>query len=403
MNRFIFLSLVTVNIACDDSKDTDNNLQMVEASEISTSDFTAAGKTKIEKNDVYSDLRSFKEHKIPSGMSMSGLSLHSESSKFSPLELVNGFTSTTLSVLNSSKSSPDSFALTDNSADMGKCIMDFLMDKMVINSSGEDLVLKMTADLSECAGSYFEKMFGDQLNIDDVSAVASAYSKSICPGADFSSLDGKTVKEMMETIVANKGKNTGITSACGDAENAPSIVRKFSMNLKFSASKDSKYIKMNLLTKDALMSSEGGMCEFSISDQTIAAKNCQYKELKVTENITSDGTTVESELFSADLSKIKGKIGGKYFNDGGIPVSYNGWDGKITLSPADRGRFELSNGEQSAKGSLINGDTSYTYNPVERLPREEPHEEKKTTVSLKQATGTTLHYVYSDAGYQSGL
>lgn len=322
--------------SCAEDDDSSDSAGIVSADAIATSDFDEGDLTPVLAKDLADEIKSLKVHKNR------GYSSQQTAAMF-------------LTTAKSFVPGCEDVTITDD----------------VITAKGPDISFHMNIDFSACLEAQFEKS-GMFKSIDRSSAYVNGYYESSCPGADYSTFDGKTVSTLLlgaEDGVADPESATACLkgSAVFSSLSKLALSTDFAATLTDEAAAKAKVASLAVAIREieATMGDDGLPCRFVGSEGTTTVENCSYKKRKTTDG--SDGSH-EVILTKAEITGMEGNASNRYLTEGELPLRVNEWSGAITLDGTASPGWTLSNGSEALSGELGSKTVS---NVPKKTPKDE--------------------------------
>lgn len=224
----------------------------------------------------------------------------------------------------------------DSVKDEGSCVTEAYLAGTV-RAAGGVLTSVSQHDLAAC---YQERAKDHELVTTTVSKYLLTVSFYVsCPGADYSTLEGKSIKEALKGLDCEKDENSAM-----------------SFNTKFDMAMESKYKLNSEITYrseqtiwNGQVASDGSACKLNP-----ALTDCVKTVKTIYKSENSATGKAESELsYVRQVFKGEHAEGENYMKGAPVEVTKNDWTGTVTLFDGIRTpEFSMSNGAETITGAV---------------------------------------------------
>lgn|GEM_PF-2750381 len=238
--------------------------------------------------------------------------------------------------------SDSSFLYDNRPEDSDESCVDRLLAGFTITATASEATLGRKLDITSCMQELMSKDSEAKVEV----AVMSFYIKMSCVGADISSLNGKSFKEVSDSTV---------TEACTSG----GVLSNLKLETKISSSSNGQTLSGNFN-----VTSYGGSDALGICDHVPDGSNwkingtCLDVDRNVWENVVVNGqpsTALKNDFTKYSTSDLQeAKSGDNVWNSGGtVAATLNSWSGTVTFTSGSTApAYNLKNGSQTVEGTV---------------------------------------------------
>ena len=248
-----------------------------------------------------------------------------------------------------------------NSAKDSVC-SDTILSGIKLSAKGDSLQVSGDVDLCPCYAEIFDIFKGSELkaniNIESCKATARMYAAFRCDGGNFSKLDGKTLKDLVNDKSLLKEMELNSCAKKGTQEALSSFYVHNILRIKFTSRSDSSIQESETKNISAMMTADNKMCRktvdpaFEINEGECIRVERRLTIVEKTNGISSKNEGIE-DYSKLQLQNLKSDQTSTWYDSGLIKFIKNKWAGEVVYRGGDENpTYEYTDGDVKKAGRL---------------------------------------------------